>query len=203
MKKLALVILTLILLVSAACSSNTSGPKKISLSDATEILDISSVLPASFKQVDAASEGMSKEDMQLGSYCSEVQLFLSEDPFQMVYGFMAIIGSSIEGAVFDRQLEDDEQMKTMIKEAILSGAQNEGVEAAVPDLQVFHPEMGDSCIYGRGSLESYGYFFGFDILSFRTKKVYIFMYSFSMSENEVDLQTISREIERRVGTYSQ
>jgi hypothetical protein len=141
-KKLVLIILTLTLFTGIACSStqSTSGLKKISLSDATEILDINALLPDRFAQVDPASEGMSNKDMGLGSDCSEVQLFVSNDPFQMVYGFMAIIDSSIEGAVFDRQLEDDNSMKDMIKEAILAGAEEQGVQAAIPDILVSHPE---------------------------------------------------------------
>ena len=208
MKKLMLTILTVALLTGIACSSATSssdstGLKKISLSDAPEILNISSLLPTRFAQVDPASEGMSNKDMGLGSDCSEVQLFVSNDPFQMVYGFMAIINSSIEGAVFDRQLEDDNSMKDMIKEAILAGAEEQGVQAAIPDIIVSHPDIGDSSIFGKGSLEIMGFYFGFDILFFRNNKVYIFLYSLSMSSDEVDLLAISKEIGKRVNNYSQ
>lgn len=205
MKKLMLIILTLALFTGIACSStqSTSGLKKISLSDATEILDINALLPDRFAQVDPASEGMSNKDMGLGSDCSEVQLFVSTDPFQMVYGFMAIIDSSIEGAVFDRQLEDDNSMKDMIKEAILAGAEEQGVQAAIPDILVSHPDIGDSSIYGKGSLEILGFYFGFDILFFRNNKVYIFLYSLSMTSDEVDLLAISKEVGNRVSAYSQ
>lgn len=205
MKKLVLIILTLTLFTGIACSSNqsTTGLKKISLSDATEILDINALLPDRFAQVDPASEGMSNKDMGLGSDCSEVQLFVSNDPFQMVYGFMAIIDSSIEGAVFDRQLEDDNSMKDMIKEAILAGAEEQGVQAAIPDILVSHPDIGDSSIYGKGSLEILGFYFGFDILFFRNNKVYIFLYSLSMTSDEVDLLAISKEVGNRVNNYSQ
>ncbi len=205
MKKLLLLSLTLTLLAGIACSSTQSGSglKKISLSDAPEILNISSLIPNRFAQVDPASEGMSNKDMGLGSDCSEVQLFVSNDPFQMIYGFMAIINSSVEGAVFDRQLEDDNSMKDMIKEAILAGAQEEGVQAAIPDIIVSHPDIGDSSIFGKGSLEIMGFYFGFDILFFRNNKVYIFLYSLSMSSDEVDLLTISKEVGNRVAKYSQ
>lgn len=205
MKKLVLIILTLTLFTGIACSStqSTSGLKKISLSDATEILDINALLPDRFAQVDPASEGMSNKDMGLGSDCSEVQLFVSNDPFQMVYGFMAIIDSSIEGAVFDRQLEDDNSMKDMIKEAILAGAEEQGVQAAIPDILVSHPDIGDSSIFGKGSLEILGFYFGFDILFFRNNKVYIFLYSLSMTSDEVDLMSISKEVGNRVSAYSQ
>jgi hypothetical protein len=204
-KKLVLIILTLTLFTGIACSStqSTSGLKKISLSDATEILDINALLPDRFAQVDPASEGMSNKDMGLGSDCSEVQLFVSNDPFQMVYGFMAIIDSSIEGAVFDRQLEDDNSMKDMIKEAILAGAEEQGVQAAIPDILVSHPDIGDSSIFGKGSLEILGFYFGFDILFFRNNKVYIFLYSLSMTSDEVDLMSISKEVGNRVSAYSQ
>jgi hypothetical protein len=204
-KKLVLIILTLTLFTGIACSStqSTSGLKKISLSDAPEILNITSLLPARFAQVDPANEGMSNKDMGLGSDCSEVQLFVSNDPFQMVYGFMTIINSSIEGAVFDRQLEDDNSMKDMIKEAILAGAEEEGVQAAIPDITVSHPDLGDSSIYGKGSLEIMGFYFGFDILFFRNNKVYIFLYSLSMTSDEIDLLAISKEVGNRVSNYSQ
>lgn len=205
MKKFILIALSVFIFTTLGCTSKTNeqGVKKIALADAVSILDLASLLPSRFEHVDAASEGMSNKDMGLGSDCSEVQVFVSRDPFQMVYGFMAIINSTVEGAVFDRQLEDDTQMKDMIKEAILAGAEEEGVQAAIPDIEVSHPGIGDSAIFGKGSLEIMGFYFGFDILFFRDNKVYMFLYSLSMSSDEVDLLTISQEVGTRVGNYSQ
>lgn len=221
MKKVLLLVMMVTSIILGACSpapklsettptldspvstAKTPVPKKISLEDAPNILNISLLLPSRFEEVDAASEGMSNKDMGLGSYFSEVQLYVSEDPFQMVYGFIAIINSRIEGAVFDRQLEDEAQMKQLITESVLEGAKDEGIEATMPDLEITHPDIGDSAIFGQGDLESSGFYFGFDMLCFRSNKVYVYLYSLSMSADKVSLVPIAEEIERRIGRFSQ
>ena len=188
---------------SPELSKTTSALKKISLSDAPNILNISLLLPSRFEEIDAASEGMSNKDFGLGSDFSEVKVYMSEDPFQMIWGFMAIIESRVEAATFDRQLEDESTMKNLIEESILEGARGEGYEATVTDLNITHPDVGDSAIFGEGYMESYGFYYGFDILCFRINKVYVYLYSTSMSTDKVSLLSIAGEIEKRIGKFSQ
>jgi hypothetical protein len=73
----------------------------------------------------------------------------------------------------------------------------------VPNLEATYPSIGDLAIWGVGDLESYGYYFGFSALFFRVTKVYVFLYSLSMTKDEVSLKLIAEEIEKRIGQFSQ
>ena len=221
MKTVFLAVILITLLSFTACSSapaptttvpnlesptftpTTPAPKKITLDDAPDILNISLLLPSRFEQIDSASEGISNKDLGLGSDVSEVQLYMSEDPFQMIYGFMAVTASQIDVAIFDRQIEDDDQMEIAIRDALMAGASEAGGEATIPNLNITHPEVGDSAILGEGDIESFGFYFGFDMIFFRSNKVYVFLYSLSYSTDKVPLLSIAEEIEKRIGSFSQ
>ena len=83
--KMGIFILALLIMVvpAVACGEPTASlsKKKITLSDAPTVLDMAWELSASFERLDAASEGMSNKDMGLGPDFSEVELFLSEEPY--------------------------------------------------------------------------------------------------------------------------
>ena len=156
--------------------------------------------------MDAASEGFSKEDMGLGSdeSVSEVQLYMSEDPFQIIYGIMAIYETGrIQGAAFKSAIEDESQMKDLISENIIAGADEADIEVTVPNIEITHPNIGDAAVLGEGYVESYGFYFGFDTCWFRRNDVYIYWYSLYMSEDKVSLVTISQELEKRINRFSQ
>jgi hypothetical protein len=188
---------------SSTPSESISTPKKITLEDASDILDLSLLLPSRFENIDAVDEGMSNADMGLGKEFSEVQLFLSEDPYQMIYCFLYISKSRLERVQFDRVIEDEAQMKTLIEESISAGANEVGNEVTVPSIEFSRPNVGDSVLFGQGRLESYGFFYGFDTLWFRSNTVYVMIYSVSNSGDRVSLVTVAKEIEKRLGKYSQ
>ncbi len=208
MKRIIFTTLIISLISIASCTpsppplTEVSSPKKITLDDAADILNISLLLPSRFEHIDAASEGMSNEDMGLGSDFSEVKLFLSEDPFQMIYGVLGISESRIEQAVFDGQIRDEDQIKSVIAENIMIGAAEEGVELEVPTVEITHPRIGDSAILGEGYIETYGFQFGFDTLWFRDKSVIVLIYSLYISADNVSLLKIAEEIENRLSKYS-
>jgi hypothetical protein len=144
---------------------------------------------------------MSKEDMELGSDCSEVQLFLSEDPFQMVYCVLMITSSRIEQASFDRGIEDEYQLEVLIENSLKEGATEQGFELTVPRIEITYPNIGDSAFLGEGYMESYGYQLGFDTLWFRSNTVAVFLYSMYMSSDNEPLLPIAQEIENRLNNY--
>ncbi len=209
---LTAIMITLITFV--ACStgtepSTTPAPaitptlKKISLEDAPSILNISLLLPSRFEEIDSASEGMSNKDLGLGPEFSEVKVYLSEDPYQIIWGTMGIITSRIEAAGFDRQIEDESTIENLINESVLEGAMTEGIEITVPNMNITHPDIGDSAIFGEGEIESYGFYYSFDTVWFRSNTVYVFWNSTSMSADKVSLLSIASEVEKRIGGFSQ
>ena len=212
MKRLILTVMVSSLILLVACAPavtdeeeveipDVAPPKKITLDDAHDILNLTLLLPARFEHLDAASEGMSNEDMELGPDASEVQLFFSENPFQMIWCFLGIEESRIEQASFDRGVEDEYQMGVMIENALKEGAIEEGFEITVPIIDITHPDIGGSALLGEGYMESYGFQFGFDTLWFRSNTVFVFLYSTYMSSDNQLLLPIAQGIENRLNNY--
>jgi len=177
--------------------------KKITVADGPEILDLLSLLPPSFERLDAASEGMSLADMGIYDpmFC-EVQLFLSDEPFQMVYCFLSISDSRIEQAGFDAIIRDHQQMEAVLIENIIAGAEEMGMELTVPEIQITEAHMGDATVFAEGQMETYGFMFGFDILWFRQQSAYVYLYSSYDSLERQALVPIAEAIEQRIAQYS-
>ena len=213
--KIAIFMLAVVIMVmpAVACGEPTapSEPaeptptlKKITLADAPMVLDLSPLLPASFEHLDAASEGFSNEDMGLGPEASEVELFLSEEPYQMIYGFLMVIEESqVERAASNAIFRDEQQIKSIVAEGLKAGAAEEGLEIGASEIQVTYPSIADIAVLGEGSFSSYGINVGFDILWFRENNVYVFTYSVYLSPEKQPLVSIAREIEHRIGMFSQ
>jgi len=146
---------------------------------------------------------MSKKDLGLGPEVSEVKVYLSEDPYQIIWGTMCIMTSRIDAAGFDRQIEEESTITNLLEEAVLEGARAEGIEVTMPNMNITHPNIGDSAILGEGELESYGFYYGFDTIWFRSGTVYVYWYSTTMSEDKVSLLSIASEVEKRIGGFSQ
>jgi hypothetical protein len=216
MRKLAIVTMTVTIIALLcggilACSGTdevspnptptpASSPKKVSLSDASQLLDLSALIPASFEHVDAHSEGMSNEDIGLGPDFSEVEVFLRYEPYQLIYTFLLILESKIDKASADAVLKDDEQVRAILESGIAEGARQEGVEDLdLADFQISHPDIGNIATYGQGTLQAYGIFFGFDVCLFRRNDTYIYLYSIYYSEeNLVSLEQIALELDGRL-----
>lgn len=177
--------------------------KKIALEDAPQILDLLPILPASFEKLDAASEGLSNADMELGPLFSEVEVFMSDDPFQVIFCYLTICESRVELAVFDAIIKDEQQIKNLIIENLRAGALEEGVELETADVQVTYPTIGDIAVSGVGDVSAWGMSAGFDILSFRCNKVVVSIFSSYMSMERQPLIPIANVITQRVATYSQ
>lgn len=186
--------------------SSTTTPTislgELTLEDAEYILNLIPFLPAAFEKVDAASEGMSNADLDLGSDFSEVQLFVADEPFQMIYGIFSVSESSIERASWDSMMNDEELISDLIVENLVAGALEEGFEIQDPTITITNPDVGDSAIYGEGYFSSYGLTVGFDTLWFRTGKAYVMLYSSYFSLEREDLFPIALEIEQRINQYS-
>ncbi len=208
MKRLLPIVAIFLIIPLLSCNSGssqeeqTSTSKKISLNDARDILDISLLLPDNFEELDAASEGLSNKDLELGSDASEVYVFFSEDePLQLIYHFIGITESRIEAASFDNMIEDEAATEAMLIDSLQAGAEEEGIDLEVPDISISHPEIGDKALLGIGSVESYGFIYELETLFFRINHVYYYGYSFNWSTDKVSLESIAQEIEKRINNY--
>ncbi len=205
--KIGIFVLALLIMVvpAVACGEPTAplSEKKITLADAPIVLDMSSELPASFERLDAASEGLSNEAMGLGSDVSEVELFLCEEPYQMIFAYLCIIESQLERASSDALMRDEEQIESMVLEGLRTGAAEEGVELSEANVEVTHPDVGDLAVLGSGTMSVYGFSIGYDFLMFKSNKVYVFIMSVYLPGESVSLVPLAEGIERRIGVFSQ
>ena len=126
--KLFFAVVTLALLVATVvgCAGPGLTPTpppahEITLADARAILDMSSALPTRFQHVDAASEGMSNEDLALGPEFSEVEMFVADEPFQQICAYMTVMKSPIQRAGEDRFIRDEEQVKSTVLDCFEMG----------------------------------------------------------------------------------
>ncbi len=202
-----ILLISIILIPITGCSETTTTeteqPQKITLDDSPTVLDMSTELPSNFKNIDAASEGMSNKDMELGPDWSEVELFLSENPFQMIFSYMSIIESQVERATADALLKNEEQIKTLVMESLKAGAAEEGVEFAEITVDITYPDLGDMAILGSGAMSIIGIDFKYEILMFRVNKVYVTVCSLCLSADKQSLITVAEGIIERIGLYSQ
>jgi len=205
--KIGIFVLALLIMVvpAVACGEPTAplSEKKITLADAPIVLDMSSELSASFERLDAASEGFSNEDMGLGPDFSEVEMFFSEEPFQIVFAYLGIIESRVERAGVDAIFKDEEQVKSMVLEGLRAGAAEEGVELSEATIEVSYPDVGDLAVLGSGTMGAYGFSMGYDMLVFKSNKVYVSIFSIYLPGESVSLAPLAIGIEQRIEVFSQ
>jgi len=207
--KIAIFILALVAMTIPVVACGEKAPpseptlKKITLADAPTVLDMAWELSASFERLDAASEGLSNEDLELGSDFSEVELFLSEEPYQIVFAYLCIIESRLEQASSDAFMKDEEQIESMVVENLRAGAAEEGVELSEANVEVSYPDIGDLAVLGSGIMSAYGFSMGYDFLMFKSNKVYVFIASIYLPGEKVSLAPLAIGIEQRIGVFSQ
>jgi len=182
-------------------SQETTIKKELTLTDAPVLLNLLPFLPSTFEKVDASSEGLSNADVGLGKQFSEIQLFLSDDPFQMIYCFIAISQSRIEQVGFDSMMKDEEQIKSLLIENIQAGASEEGIDFQDPMILITYPAIGEFAVLGEGNFSSSGFTIGFDCIFFRENDVYVFVYSAYYTKSRQTLVPIAQELIRRISLY--
>ena len=179
------------------------APKKITLADAPVVLDLSPLLPATFEQVDAASEGLSNKDLGLGPDWSEIEVFLSEEPYQLLLTYLTIVESRIEQAATNAVMKDKQQVQSMVIEGLRVSLAEENIELSNAQISVTYPDIAELAVSGEGSFATLGVSMGYEMLWFKSNKVYVFMESTYLSLEKQPLVPIAREIEHRIGMFSQ
>jgi len=205
MKQLILWFLVAMIPLFCACSSESPNviSKGISLKDASAVLDVSRVLPSNFEHLDANKEGYSHEDLGLSKQASEVELFSSGEPFQIIYSYFAIYEKRTQQNDIDVLMKDDQQAQYFYQESIKELASKEGLDVTVSDVKVTHPEIGDLALLTEGSTTTHGTISCFDSLTFKLNNVYVFVYSIYYSSDRLSLIPIAQEIEQHITNFTQ
>ena len=176
---------------------------KLTLDDAPALLDLSTLLPSNFYEENAAFLGMSNADLGLGSDVSEVELYVSDEPMQIIYSYMMVDDDPLMLSSFDGLIQDDAWVKDIIESSIIMGMVAEGISEEDFDLQtqITHPDIGDSAVLGEGYISSMGITMGFDLCIFIENSAYVSLMSMTFSTEKQSLEPLAREIVNRVKTY--
>jgi hypothetical protein len=195
----AVVLMVAGLVLGTGCGGG-GGPQgaKITLSDAPVLLDLSPLLTARFEHLDAASEGMSNEDMGLGP------TFISPEPYQMIYGFIEIVETLTQRYAQDAVYRDEQQIRNLVYRGLKEGAASQGYELSESEVEIdiTYPNIADLAVLGEGRVSMYASY-GFDMLIFRSNEVYVYLYSLDLSPERQLLAPIATEIAHRISMFSQ
>jgi hypothetical protein len=208
MKTTSLTILATLLLLAAlpACQSpeetepDVEAPR-ITLADAPEILNLSSLLPPGFAQEDPELRGPSKEDLGLGADASEVQVYRADSPFQTVYCFLRIIEDQEERRRTDLAIYDEDGTRRLMNTYLDAvAASSRGGVFIEPDIHISYPEVGTGAVLAQGGISFDDTAVTFDMLLFRStaSRVYVSVHSWYVSPPRVSVTEIARKIEQRI-----
>jgi len=167
--------------------------RTFTLNDADEVLDLESLLPARFKRIGAASEGLSREDLGLDSIWSDVVMYRSDVTDELVYAYLTIMPEPA-----------DEQARTEVIEGIKAGAPGDfhqsafGTDAVESDVADFvrNPNGGG---YGGAYSDDDGWEYG----NVRVDRVFVAIYRISQFQEKEPLSQLAEVIWRRLNKFDQ
>ena len=121
----------------------------------------------------------------------------------MAFAYLTVIESQVERATSDALMRDEGQIESMVVENLRVGAGEEGVELSEATVEVTHPDVGDLAVLGSGTMSAYGFSMGYDMLIFKSNKVYVFIMSVYLPGESVSLVALAEGVEQRIGVFSQ
>jgi len=205
---LPVLLMALSLLVTKGSGCAGTQEKSITLDDAPDILDLSDYLPDRFAHVEAWRLQLSKENVGLGPDASEVEVFLSQEPYQLLYFFIRVVESVEEQDRAMDAIYDSQGVETTMKPYIEQAARRQDVESVSPRIEVFYPAIAGGAVLGQGRADLGEYDLHFDMLWFRSEspRAFVYLYSwYTAAEEElgppldtVSLISVAREVGLRI-----
>ena len=166
--------------------------RTFTLADADEVLDLASLLPTRFERVDAASEGLSREDLGLGPTWSEVYLYRSDETDELVYAYLTIMPEPA-----------DEQVITEVVKGLKAGDIRESL-FGMDTTDMVENEVADILRNPQGSGYGGGYSGnGFESGSVRVDRVFVAIYRVSTYPDREPLSRLAERIWSRIGKFDQ
>ncbi len=171
----------------------------ITLADAPQLLDLSSVLSLHLEPGDAASIGLTIPDLGIGLEFSEVTIFLSADSAQAVGAVMTIVQGELLQAGVDFLLQSEEMLASLVRPEIEKRLAAQGLDISNYDIEMefSHPEIGDAAILGSGVVDAAGIVVGYEAVAFRNGEVVVFCASTYVGDG-IDALSLASEIDERI-----
>jgi len=203
---LVLIILVSVPLVTGCAGLTAQKPAGMTLEDAPTVLDLSAVLPSCFVALDewqTLAQGLTRENLGLGIDASELFAFRSENPFQLVYCFVRIIEDVTEQSAAARNLFNETIIRNMATDFLDFVASEQGFRLPEPAVAVNYPSVGVGAALAAGEIKFDDDTLRFDMLSFRSedKRVFGFVHSWHISEEQESVIRLGREIEKRIMSF--
>jgi len=190
---IAVVVILAIIINSAVTSS------KIALSDAPYILNMAENLPPRFQKTDAAQTFTAEKIADLGTGASEIQLFISNEPYQVIYSAVIKASGLLEQAYYDGLLKDDMQFKDYMLKYLRKSAAENSIQMTDPSFSVSHPSIGDISAYATSTINMEGEDYIYSAMIFKKYQVYIITVSLSFTdEDSVPINPLCIEIIHRM-----
>ncbi len=173
--------------------------REITLADAPELLDLSSVLSLHLEPGDAASIGLTIPDLGIGLEFSEVTIFLSADSTQAVGAVMTIVQGELLQIGVDFLLQSEEMLASLVRPEIEKRLAAQGLDISNYDIEMefSYPEIGDAAILGSGVVDAAGIVVGYEAVMFRNGEVVVFCASTYVGDG-IDALSLASEIDERI-----
>ena len=203
---LALTVLVSVVMMTGCAALTSQEPTGMTLEDAPEVLDLSSVLPSGFVELDEwhpFARVLTKGNLGLGADASEPQAFWSESPFQLVYCFLRIIEDVTEQHSEARRLTDENAIRGMVTTFLDFVAAEQDLGLPEPRIVVTYPAIGVGAALAEGEIETEDGTLRFDMLSFRSEdgRVFGFVHSWYLPTELESVLRLGREVEKRITEF--
>lgn len=203
---LTLAVLVSVLAVTGCTAITEQKPSGMTLEDAPAVLDLTTVLSPGFTKLDewqAFGQGLSRENLGLGINASEPLAFRSDNPFQLVYCFVRIIEDVTEQSNTARNMFDENTIRDITTTFLDLVASEQGFELSEQRINITYPSIGIGAVLAEGRIEFQDGILRFDMLSFRSedKRVFGFVHSWYLSDEQESVTRLGREIEKRIAAF--
>ena len=204
---LVLILLVPVMLVTACAGLTARKPAGMTLEDAPTVLDLSTVLSSDFVALDewqALAQGLTRENLGLGTDASEIYAFWSDNPFQLIYCFVRIIEDAAEQSATARDLFNETITRNIAIDFMDFVASQQGFRLPEPAVEVSYPSVGVGAALAAGEITFDDGTLRFNMLSFRSedKRVFGFVHSWHLSDVQESVIGLGREIEKRIMSFT-
>ena len=198
------IVVSMVLTGAVACGGpGAQAPPEragITLADAAEALDLEAFLPPRFETRDPVAHRLSRKEVGLGEDASEVAVFLSRQPYQLLYWFLRVVEDEEEQREASLTLGDADAFRETMAGYLVAAAEGQGVVGSVPEVQVSFPDIASGAMLGEGMVELDDSALLFDMLWIRSRdrRVFVYTYSWHLADGQMPLPPVAEEIESRV-----
>jgi hypothetical protein len=144
---------------------------------------------------------MSKATMKLDEEWSDLVVFLSSDPVQVIMETFSIQGNPLKRAMVDAELKDESYMRKSIQTGIDQANAGSTIKMTTGPIIISYPKVAELSLMGEGTLSASGVTLGYDMIMSRYNSIYFMVVSVYRAPRVVDLPTAMEQIIKNCAGY--